>query len=89
MVKGVNKTIIEINNTGSKYFDRVLLFVNPAHIGVPQPLLEHKAAEIIKAAGEPGFSACGKKQKSHRRAVLFFGICGILLAAVAAFIIML
>ena len=29
MVKGVNKTIIEINETRNQIFDRVLLFVNP------------------------------------------------------------
>ena len=50
MVKGVNKTIIEINNTGSKYFDRVLLFVNPAYSGVPQSKLEAVAADIIRSA---------------------------------------
>ena len=26
MVKGVNKHIIEINDTGNKYFEKVLLF---------------------------------------------------------------
>ncbi len=29
MVKGVNKTIIEVNNTGSKVFDRIVFYVNP------------------------------------------------------------
>ena len=31
MLKGVNKTIIEINNTENEYFDRILLFVNPRY----------------------------------------------------------
>lgn len=30
MVKGVNKTVIEVNNTGSKIFDRIVFYVNPA-----------------------------------------------------------
>ncbi len=30
MVKGVNKTIIEVNNTGSKVFDRIVFYVNPS-----------------------------------------------------------
>lgn len=29
MVKGVNKTIIEVNNTGSKVFDRIVFYVSP------------------------------------------------------------
>ena len=31
MVKGVNKTVIEVNNTGSKMFDRVVFYVNPSY----------------------------------------------------------
>lgn len=30
MVKGVNKTVIEVNNTGSKVFDRIVFYVSPA-----------------------------------------------------------
>lgn len=30
VVKGVNKTVIEVNNTGSKVFDRIVFYVNPA-----------------------------------------------------------
>ena len=26
MVKGVNKTVIEVNNTGSKVFDRIVFY---------------------------------------------------------------
>lgn len=29
MVKGVNKTVIEVNNTGSKVFDRIVFYVSP------------------------------------------------------------
>lgn len=29
MVKGVNKTVIEVNNTGSKVFDRIVFYINP------------------------------------------------------------
>lgn len=85
MVKGVNKTIIEINNTGSKYFDRVLLFVNPTYTGVPKPLLECRADELIRKAGVPDFSLRHKRR--GRKAVLFIGIAAIIAAAVAAFIL--
>lgn len=30
MVKGVNKTVIEVNNTGSKIFDRIVFYVSPS-----------------------------------------------------------
>lgn len=47
MVRGVNKQIIEINNTGNKYFERVLLFVAPGKKDLPPDLLYAKAEEYV------------------------------------------
>ncbi len=30
MVKGVNKTVIEVNNTGSKVFEKIVFYVSPS-----------------------------------------------------------
>ncbi|MBQ8550875.1 MAG: hypothetical protein IJ426_05985 [Clostridia bacterium] len=83
MVKGVNKTIIEINNTGSKYFDRVILFVNPSHSLVPHSRLEKKAREIIKAA-EPGRPV---EKRKNRKRFLFLLPAFAAVAAAVLFII--
>ena len=69
MVKGVNKTIIEINNTGSKYFDRVVLFINPAYRSVPVGKLENKAAEIIRLA-EPTAKVAKRSRKTKKTRLL-------------------
>ncbi len=47
MVKGVNKQIIEINDTGNKYFERVLLFVSPGKKDLPGELLQTKAKDYV------------------------------------------
>ena len=31
MVKGVNKTIIEVNNTGCRYFEKIVFYVTPQY----------------------------------------------------------
>lgn len=31
MVKGVNKTVIEVNNTGSKFFEKIVFYVTPQY----------------------------------------------------------
>lgn len=31
MVKGVNKTVIEVNDTGSKMFEKIVFYVSPAY----------------------------------------------------------
>lgn len=47
MVKGVNKTIIEINETGNVMFDRVLLFVNPCKASGDSSKLKKEAIDYI------------------------------------------
>lgn len=42
MVKGVNKSIIEINDTGSEYFEKIVFYVAPKYgkLGIKQLLSE-------------------------------------------------
>lgn len=47
MVKGVNKHIIEINDTGNKYFEKVLLFITPGKKDFPEEILHAKAREYL------------------------------------------
>ncbi len=42
MVKGVNKTVIEVNNTGSKVFDRIVFYVTAQYGNL-------SAKELMKA----------------------------------------
>ncbi len=84
MVKGVNKTIIEINNTGSKYFDRVVLFINPAYASYPAGMLEARAAEIIRSA-EPEAIAARRRRRRRRPRLLLPAL--LLIAAVLFFIL--
>ncbi len=47
MVKGVNKHIIEINDTGNKYFEKALLFITPGKKDFPEEILHAKAKEYL------------------------------------------
>lgn len=47
MVKGVNKQIIEINNTGNSYFERVLLFVAPGKCDKSVAELKNEAESYL------------------------------------------
>ncbi len=47
MVKGVNRQIIEINDTGNRYFERVLLFVSPDKSDMPTERLKKEAKSLL------------------------------------------
>lgn len=48
MVKGVNKTVIEISDTESEVFEKVVLYVRPQYSALKQKDLEREAKIIIR-----------------------------------------
>lgn len=48
MVKGVNKTVIEINDTGSRFFEKVVFYVSSKYSSMSAAQLE-KAANAFAA----------------------------------------
>jgi hypothetical protein len=48
MIKGVNKQIIEINNTDDEIFEKVVFYINPEFSNSQCAELEKKAKKYIK-----------------------------------------
>ena len=90
MVKGVNKQIIEINDTGNKYFEKVLLFVAPGKKDLPGEILQKRAKEYVleftnNLAPKVGIREQIMKKRARRRTAIISGI--VIFAAVAAAVI--
>lgn len=69
MVKGVSKTIIEVNNTGSKLFEKIVFYVTPEYGNLSAKQLKRAAAEFSfnydsTLTKSPGLrKRCKKKRK--------------------------
>lgn len=66
MLKGVNRQVVEVVDTGSEYFERALFFVNPKYYGMTDGKLRERANTIVGAAGSPPASR-GKGKRSKFR----------------------
>lgn len=53
MIKGVNKQVVDVSETGSEYFERALFFVNPKYYGITDGKLKEKAQSLMGTAGTP------------------------------------
>lgn len=53
MLRGVNKQIIEVKDTGSRYFERALLFVRPEFSEMRPGQLEAEANKFLATVGRP------------------------------------
>ena len=89
MVKGVNKTIIEIKETGNEYFEKIILYVSPKYSGA-SPVKIQKAvnSELEKINGNKGTSGKSLRQvisyRKRRRVIM--GVCFIMAILVCAMI---
>ncbi len=89
MLRGINRSIIEINETENKYFERVLIFVRPEFGALPAAHLEREASRMV--GGMTGVPTGLKRtmtarqraalRKKRKRAVL---VGAVLFAAAAA-----
>ncbi len=80
MVKGVNKRVIEVNETGSKYFEKIVFFVTPEYGNLTVGELQ-KATEFMtynlsdyKSLKRPTL----RQIKKSRRRRVFWSAVGIL-----------
>lgn len=53
MVKGINRQVIEISDTGSVYYEKMWLMVKPAYSNLQQHLLEKEAKNLLKDLDVP------------------------------------
>ena len=53
MLRGVNRQIIEVKDTGSRYFERALLIVRPEFAHMQPGQLEREADKYLASVGRP------------------------------------
>lgn len=68
MIKGVNRQVVEVADTGSEYFEKALFFVNPKYYGMTDGKLRERAQTIVGSAGAPPRTK-GKQKRSKIKVV--------------------
>lgn len=71
MIKGVNRQIIEITETGNPYFERALLVVRPSFADSSDERIREEAHRLVQAAG--GYSGLRRNRKKRQRLWLVSG----------------
>lgn len=65
MVKGVNRTVIEVNDTGSKVFEKIVFYVSPQYGNLSAKALSRAANEISL-----GIESYPKKKSLRQRMLI-------------------
>lgn len=88
MVKGVNKRVIEVNDTGNKFFEKIVFYVTPQYSELtPTQLKEATEFLSLKLEGKPKKTSLRKRHLRKKR-VAFWSSAVLFLIVVALFLIL-
>lgn len=74
MLKGTNKQILEVTNTNSPYFEKIIFFVRPEGQSLSENQLKLEAENISKKMKKPPRQKKSPKQIMQSIAYSFLGI---------------
>ncbi len=92
MVKGVNKTIIEVNNTGSKFFEKIVFYVTPQYgkLSTKQLLRETDNFTFNFAErADRGYKTLRARMRKKRRFIAVGAVAGAVILTAAILLIIL
>lgn len=78
MIKGVNKTVIEVSDTGCEIFEKVVLYVKPQYVAQNEKALKQRADAIIKKYSAEDYDFLDYREPLSSKKPLFI-ICGVML----------
>ncbi|MGN0551389.1 MAG: hypothetical protein ACI4I4_06035 [Acutalibacteraceae bacterium] len=84
MIKGINRQIIEVSDTGNLYYERAILVVRPQFNNADAQLLEKEARYMVKNIKAPSFM---RKKKPFMYWLLRLG-CAALFGGAVVFAVM-
>ena len=63
MIKGVNHQVVEVNDTSSEYFERIIFFVKPEYSFVSEGKIRERAAKIAGSSTMPPPTKRSRREK--------------------------
>lgn len=82
MVKGVNKSVIEISDTGNKFFNKVILFVSPEYAEKSNKQLASEAGALIRQLQGTSRESLRKaiiRERKKRKRIIFCAVSGLII----------
>ena len=81
MIKGINHTMIELNDTENEYYERAILIVKPEYASVQRAILEDEAKKMLKELDVPSVM---KSKKNKFKSFLKYACSAVIGAVITA-----
>ncbi|MDO4381109.1 MAG: hypothetical protein Q4D20_09575 [Clostridia bacterium] len=84
MIKGVNRQVVEVNETQCEYFEKIMFFVKPEYASVSEGKIRERAGMIADSSSMPPPTKLQKSKYFEAMKLLLSALCG----AVAAIVVL-
>jgi len=74
LIKGINKQILEVTNTESPYFEKIIFFVRPTSNPIGEKALENEAKKLASQVKKPPKERRTVKQLAKGAFYVFLGV---------------
>lgn len=89
MIKGINRQVVEVNDTGCDYFEKIMFFVKPEYASVSEGKIRERAGMIASrtSAAPPTKLKKNRLYEFSKYALTFAAgvICALCVAALVLF----
>lgn len=87
MLKGINHSIIEVNDTGNEYYERAILIIKPEYSSVERSILEYEARQLLREFDAPSAFRIKKKKLPPVLTATFIALLGCVAAVIISILL--
>jgi hypothetical protein len=77
MIKGVNRQVVEVRETGCDYFERIIFFVKPEYTSLSEGKIRERASLIAGGTTLPPPTKTRNSKLTDILKVVFASLCGL------------
>ena len=76
MIKGVNRQVVEVNETQCKYFEKIMFFVKPEYASISEGKIRERAGMIADSSTLPPPTKLKRNRYFDVIKLIFSALCG-------------
>lgn len=87
MIKGINRQVVEVRETDSEYFERILFFIKPEYAAVSEEKIRERASIVANKGQKPPSSKITRENRTEKIKPFIFLLAGVIIGALAVWVI--
>lgn len=87
MIKGINRQVVEVKDTGNECFERILFFIKPEYAGMSEGKIRERAGLVAKGATLPPPTKVKKSRLNEALKITLSILSGVMIGIGVALVI--